>query len=209
MIHPPSHPSKRNDSWPSQRSSKTQSNTATMADEASSSTAPQGDLSVNISIVSPSMSVNAPLYFPSLPPSTTLAQIKQRVRDALDSKPSNEQQRLIHQGKLLSREDQTLLDVFGEQKVINSLAWQSCRQRILLAGCDPSYRRVKTDRLLVLAPRLGQPYCAPGNSRSSLCRSPHALEPEPNFSSSWPEPCAKSHSRSSESFCPQPSSLTS
>lgn len=89
-----------------------------MADEAaSSSTAPQEDLSVNISIVSPSTSVNAPLHFPSLPPSTTIAQIKQKVRDALDFKPSNEQQRLIHQGKLLSREEQTLLEVFGEQKV--------------------------------------------------------------------------------------------
>lgn len=88
-----------------------------MADEGLSSTAPQEDLSVNISIVSPSVSVNAPLHFPGLPPSTTLAQIKQKVREALDSKPSNEQQRLIHQGKLLSREDQTLLDVFGEQRV--------------------------------------------------------------------------------------------
>ncbi|KAJ4389484.1 hypothetical protein N0V93_006953 [Gnomoniopsis smithogilvyi] len=92
-----------------------------MADEAaSSSNAPSEDLSVNISIVSPSTSVNAPLNFPSLPPSTTVAQIKQKVRDALDSKPSNEQQRLIHQGKLLSREEQTLLEVFGEQKLRDS-----------------------------------------------------------------------------------------
>lgn len=91
-----------------------------MADGAASSSAtPQDDMSVNISIVSPSTSVNAPLHFPNLPPSTTVAQVKQRIRDALDLKPSNEQQRLIHQGKLLSREEQTLLDVFGEQKVIN------------------------------------------------------------------------------------------
>lgn len=89
-----------------------------MADDAASSSTPsQEDLSVNIQILSPSTSVNAPLHFPSLQPSTTVAQIKQKVRDALGFKPTNEQQRLIHQGKLLSREDQTLLEVFGEQKV--------------------------------------------------------------------------------------------
>lgn len=90
-----------------------------MAEEppsSSSASAPE-DLSVNISIVSPSLSVNAPLNFPGLSPSTTIDQLKQKVRDALDSKPTNEQQRLIHQGKLLARETETLLDVFGEQKV--------------------------------------------------------------------------------------------
>lgn len=103
-----------------------------MADgAASSSTAPQEDLSVNISIVSPSTSVNAPLHFPNLPPSTTVAQVKQKIRDALDFKPSNEQQRLIHQGKLLSREDQTLLDVFGEQKV-NALLVTGTLSRLLV-----------------------------------------------------------------------------
>lgn len=90
------------------------------AEATSSSAAPpsEGDsLSANISIVSPSVAVNAPLNFPGLPASTTVAQLKERIRDALDSKPNNEQQRLIHQGKLLSRENDTLLDIFGEQKV--------------------------------------------------------------------------------------------
>lgn len=93
-----------------------------MAAEAtsSSSAAPPSEenpLSVNIAIVSPSVAVNAPLNFPGLPASTTVAQLKERIRDSLDAKPSNEQQRLIHQGKLLSREIDTLLEVFGEQKV--------------------------------------------------------------------------------------------
>ncbi|KUI60067.1 hypothetical protein VP1G_07294 [Cytospora mali] len=95
-----------------------------MAAEATSSSAvpppEENELSVNISIVSPSVAVNAPLSFPGLPASTTVAQLKERIRDALDSKPSNEQQRLIHQGKLLSRENETLLDVFGEQKLRDS-----------------------------------------------------------------------------------------
>ncbi|PSR97158.1 hypothetical protein BD289DRAFT_459126 [Coniella lustricola] len=89
-----------------------------MAEEASSSSAAAPEkLPINISIVSPSLSVNTPLNFPGLPASTTLGQLKQNIRDALDSKPTNEQQRLIHQGKLLAKEDETLLQVFGEQKI--------------------------------------------------------------------------------------------
>lgn len=87
----------------------------------SSSSAPsQGDNSptVNISIISPSLAVNAPLNFTGLPASTTIGQLKEKIREALDAKPANEQQRLIHQGKLLSRESESLLDVFGEQKVL-------------------------------------------------------------------------------------------
>lgn len=88
-----------------------------MAEEASSAAAPPEDLSINVAIVSPSLSANTPLNFPGLPASTTIAQLKQRIRDALDSKPANDRQRLIHQGKLLSRENETLLDVLGEQRV--------------------------------------------------------------------------------------------
>lgn len=90
-----------------------------MADEASSSTAapPAEELSVNIAIVSPSLSANTPLNFPGLPASTTIGQLKQKIRDALDTKPTNDRQRLIHQGKLLPRENDTLLDVLGEQRV--------------------------------------------------------------------------------------------
>lgn len=92
-----------------------------MAEDApSSSNAPSpGDTppTVNISIISPSLAVNAPLNFTGLPSSTTVGQLKEKIREALDAKPANEQQRLIHQGKLLNRESETLLDVFGEQKV--------------------------------------------------------------------------------------------
>lgn len=78
---------------------------------------PTDEFLVNISIVSPSVNVNGPLKFPGLPPSTTVGQLKAKIRDALDSRPSNEKQRLIHQGKLLTGESDTLLQVFGEQKV--------------------------------------------------------------------------------------------
>lgn len=72
---------------------------------------------MNIAIVSPSLSANTPLNFPGLPASTTIGQLKQRIRDALDSKPTNDRQRLIHQGKLLARENESLLEVLGEQRV--------------------------------------------------------------------------------------------
>lgn len=90
-----------------------------MAEGAASSSAapPAGELHVNISIVSPSLGVNAPLSFSDLPVSTTVGQLKQKIRDALDSKPSNDRQRLIHQGKLLAKEHETFLEVFGEQRV--------------------------------------------------------------------------------------------
>lgn len=89
-------------------------------DVPSSSGAPsQGETppTVNISIISPSLAVNAPLNFTGLAASTTVGQLKEKIREALDARPANEQQRLIHQGKLLNRETETLLDVFGEQKV--------------------------------------------------------------------------------------------
>lgn len=94
-----------------------------MAEDApSSSDAPSSGETpptVNISIISPSLAVNAPLNFTGLPASTTVGQLKEKIREALDAKPANEHQRLIHQGKLLNRESETLLDVFGEQKVLN------------------------------------------------------------------------------------------
>lgn len=95
-----------------------------MAEDApSSSNAPfpgENPPTVNISIISPSLAVNAPLNFTGLPASTTVGQLKEKIREALDAKPANEQQRLIHQGKLLNRESETLLDIFGEQKLRGS-----------------------------------------------------------------------------------------
>lgn len=97
-----------------------------MAEEAaSSSSAPpeEAPLLVNIQIISPSIGVNGPLSFPGLPATTTtVADLKQRVRDALPTlKPVNEHQRMIFNGRLLARENETLQDFFGEQKVTTTL----------------------------------------------------------------------------------------
>lgn len=72
---------------------------------------------INLKIVSPSVSVTKPLHFQQLPGSMTLKQLKAKIRDELPLKPRDEDQRLIHRGKALVRETDTLLDVFGLEAV--------------------------------------------------------------------------------------------
>lgn len=171
-----------------------------MADEApSSSTGPQEDLAVDVSVVSPSVSVNAPLHFPRLLPSTTIGQVKQKIRDSLDSKPSNEHQRLIHQGKLLGREQDTLLQVFGEQKVSKHLSFGLGRNSAFFVETI-SQQSIGADVLLIAAPRIRQPHLPPGPPRT-LPSSPRRLSPiiEPEHSATWTESCENSHS-----WCAEP-----
>ncbi|TWU74690.1 hypothetical protein ED733_004705 [Metarhizium rileyi] len=68
---------------------------------------------VNLQVLSPSVGVNRPLLFPDLPAVTTIRQLKDRIRQALPLRPADENQRLIHRGRALLRESDTLLDVFG------------------------------------------------------------------------------------------------
>lgn len=56
-----------------------------------------------------------PLNFPHLPATTTVNELKTKIRDALPSKP--ESQRLIYRGRLISRDTDTMLDVFGQETV--------------------------------------------------------------------------------------------
>lgn len=76
-----------------------------------------GPLLVNIHFVSPSEGVPDGLDFQGLPATTTVGQIKDKIRDVLPMHPAHDEQRIIHQGRLLSRESDTLLDVFGEEKL--------------------------------------------------------------------------------------------
>lgn len=89
---------------------------------ASSPTAPEttgedAPLLVNIHFVSPSEGVPDDLDFQGLPATTTVGQLKDKIRDVLTMHPARDEQRIIHQGRLLARESDTLLDVFGEDKV--------------------------------------------------------------------------------------------
>lgn len=91
-----------------------------MADERPSSAPPesQGDaaLVVNLQIVSPSVGVGN-LRFPELPATTTVQQLKEKIRESLAWRPADDHQRLIHRGRLLARDNDTLQDVFGEESV--------------------------------------------------------------------------------------------
>src|SRR4051794_3852881 len=91
-----------------------------MADD--NATPAQGDNSTTTSsfdlqIVSPSTGVNRPLVFPSIPASTTVRQLKEKIRDAVPARPADDQQRLIHRGRLVTREDDTLETVLGAEAV--------------------------------------------------------------------------------------------
>ncbi|KAK3297077.1 uncharacterized protein B0H64DRAFT_117471 [Chaetomium fimeti] len=89
-----------------------------MADERPGSTppGPQDDapMTVNLQIVSPSVGVGI-LRFPDMPATTTVQQLRENIREALPSRPADDHQRLIHRGRLLARDTDTLQDIFGEE----------------------------------------------------------------------------------------------
>lgn len=70
-----------------------------------------------VQVISPSVGVPQPLNFTNLTGSATVRQLKEKIRDAVAAKPSDQAQRLIHRGRLLARDDDTLLAVFGAELV--------------------------------------------------------------------------------------------
>lgn len=76
-----------------------------------------GDLAVTLQLISPSVTVTRPLIFPDLAPTTTIKQIKEKVREILPTQPPYDHQRLIHRGRALIRDTDTLLDILGEDAV--------------------------------------------------------------------------------------------
>lgn len=111
-------------------SETSKSQTAESTDPAASG-APDA-LAVNLQIVSPSVGVNRPLLFPDLPAVTTIRQLKDKIRHALPLRPADENQRLIHRGRALLRESDSLLEIFGA----NTLQTPD-RQTIHLVIRDP------------------------------------------------------------------------
>ena len=76
-----------------------------------------GPLRFTLHVVSPSVGVSGPLNFEGLPATTTVKELKGRIRDVLPSKPQDENQRLIHRGRMLGREAETMLEIFGQETV--------------------------------------------------------------------------------------------
>lgn len=57
------------------------------------------------------------ISFLPLPASLTIAELKQKIRDVLPTKPLPENQRLIYRGRPLTRETDTLLSTFGQEVI--------------------------------------------------------------------------------------------
>ena len=113
------------------------------ADAAARPDAPEGEqeksepLTFTLHVISPSVGVSSPLNFPGLAATTTVKQLKGKIRDALASQPADENQRLIHRGRMLGREGETMLEIFGQDTVGNILILRKC---CLLLTCNPSSR---------------------------------------------------------------------
>ncbi|KAF2229403.1 hypothetical protein EV356DRAFT_510913 [Viridothelium virens] len=72
---------------------------------------------IDLKILSPSAEIRDGLSFTSLPPSTTVGQLKERIRGTLPSRPGNDRQRLIYRGRVMADETQTMSYIFGEEAI--------------------------------------------------------------------------------------------
>ena len=72
---------------------------------------------IDLQIISPSAGVTGPISLPQLPTTTTVRQLKEKIREALAVGPAIESQRLIHSGRMLSRESESLSEIFGRDTV--------------------------------------------------------------------------------------------
>jgi len=97
-------------------------------------------LHFTLQIISPSMGVSGPLSFPLLPATTSVKDLKAKIRDALPSKPVDESQRLIHRGRMLARETETMLEIFGQETVSSSTS--SVRSPVLSTICSACQPRI-------------------------------------------------------------------
>jgi hypothetical protein len=79
----------------------------------------ESPLTFTLMVISPSPGVNGPLNFPNVAATTSIKEVKAKIRDTLPSKPTDDGQRLIHHGRLLSRETETMSEVFGHDAVGN------------------------------------------------------------------------------------------
>lgn len=82
---------------------------------------------MDLKVISPSPDIPQDLHFDSLPISTTVQQLKEKIRDAVPSHPPVERQRLIYQGRPRANPSETMVDIFGAQAVHLSV----CHLRLL------------------------------------------------------------------------------
>ncbi|KAG7141419.1 hypothetical protein HYQ45_001981 [Verticillium longisporum] len=80
---------------------------------------PYDQLTVSLNIISPTTTATSggPLSFPDLSISTTISQLKEKIRNAIPSKPADIQQRLIYRGRHLQADNDTLGQIIGEATI--------------------------------------------------------------------------------------------
>lgn len=82
---------------------------------------------LNLKVLSPSTEVNGDIHFPQLPATTTVAGLKLKIQETLATHPQPERQRLIYRGRVMAKETDTMLDIFGRDSVCR---WRTSRARV-------------------------------------------------------------------------------
>ena len=75
------------------------------------------DCKINVKILSPSNEIPDKLTITDCPTSTTIAELKSKICDAVETRPAPERQRLIYRGKPLLRDYVTLRDILPQDEV--------------------------------------------------------------------------------------------
>lgn len=75
------------------------------------------DRKIFLNVISPSVEAPQKLTYPDIPTSTTIIELKRRIQNDVETRPSPERQRIIYRGRALVQEDKTLEDVFGHEAV--------------------------------------------------------------------------------------------
>lgn len=91
------------------------------------------DTTFTLQVLSHSVGIAETLSFPELPTSTTIAQLKTKIKEKATHANANEEfQRLIYQGRILSNGEQTMTEVFGAETV--------CRPHTPPSVCDINWK---------------------------------------------------------------------
>ena len=77
---------------------------------------------IDLKVLSPNLESTGGLNLRDLPVSTTIADLRVKLHNELPGNPSPERLRLIYLGRLIRRDSDTLLDVFGREAVCLSFA---------------------------------------------------------------------------------------
>jgi hypothetical protein len=72
---------------------------------------------INLKILSPSSEVEGGVNFSDLPTTITVHELRNRIQDAVPTRPAPERMRLIYRGRVVADDAVTLGHVFGADNV--------------------------------------------------------------------------------------------